>query len=370
MKLELEVTLTPEPEVTSSTVMMNNCYGGDSSSDQGSGEDCKSLPANSGICSAIPTVIPPTTIVCLPSLVTTMPSSVSGAGHPHTTYINQLQHHKQHIQQQQQQPIFTHNGAVQRPSMSVSLPPISAGQQPTRAAVVASSSSLPYLSLATNQPLRAVPQQQNRLKGSVTGGVQTQQTAPSSQQQQQQQLQKGSGRGSRTSNRPPPGAVNLERSYQICQAVIQNSPNRHQLKAQLRLPPSMLATGTSPNSYVAATTIKKDDASLATSNKIVSSSETSFWLETSTFLFFSCSNQMCSLAWSLRERDRFSNSLKLNNNSDNKARFSLGMCLPQTKEFRYRWPFCHPDCSNKRFAKAVELVMVTSPKSIKPANTF
>lgn len=276
MKLELEVTLTPEPEVTSSTVMMNNCYGGDSSSDQGSGEDCKSLPANSSVCNTIPTVIPPTTIVCLPSLVTTMPSSVSGAGHPHTSYINHLQHHKQYIQQQHQQqlPVFTHNGSVQRPSMSVSLPPISVGQQPTRAAVVASSSSLPYLSLATNQPLRAVPQQQNRLKGSVIG-AQQQQTAPPSQQQQQQQqqLQKGSGRGSRTSNRPPPGAVNLERSYQICQAVIQNSPNRHQLKAQLRLPPSMLATGTSPNSYVAATTtttIKKDDASLATSNKIVS----------------------------------------------------------------------------------------------------
>lgn len=50
------------------------------------------------------------------------------------------------------------------------------------------------------------------------------------------------GRGSRaTTDRPPPGAVNLERSYEICRAVIQNSPNRHQLKAQLRPPPSLLA---------------------------------------------------------------------------------------------------------------------------------
>lgn len=50
-----------------------------------------------------------------------------------------------------------------------------------------------------------------------------------------------SGRGNRGGgNRPPPGAINLERSYQICQAVIQNSPNRHQLKAQLRPPPSSL----------------------------------------------------------------------------------------------------------------------------------
>lgn len=46
----------------------------------------------------------------------------------------------------------------------------------------------------------------------------------------------GRGRG-HSGSKPPPGAVNLERSYQICQAVIQNSPNRHQLKCQLRPPP-------------------------------------------------------------------------------------------------------------------------------------
>lgn len=38
----------------------------------------------------------------------------------------------------------------------------------------------------------------------------------------------------------PPGAINLERSYQICQAVIQNSPNRNQLRCQLKPPPSVL----------------------------------------------------------------------------------------------------------------------------------
>lgn len=46
----------------------------------------------------------------------------------------------------------------------------------------------------------------------------------------------GRGRG-HAGSKPPPGAVNLERSYQICQAVIQNSPNRHQLRCQLRPPP-------------------------------------------------------------------------------------------------------------------------------------
>ena len=44
------------------------------------------------------------------------------------------------------------------------------------------------------------------------------------------------------SSKPPPGAVNLERSYQICQAVIQNSPNRDQLRFQLKPPPSLLAS--------------------------------------------------------------------------------------------------------------------------------
>ena len=56
----------------------------------------------------------------------------------------------------------------------------------------------------------------------------------------------GSKRGGRSSSsRLPPGAVNLERSYQICQAVIQNSPNRHQLKAQLKSPQAFLAASNS-----------------------------------------------------------------------------------------------------------------------------
>ncbi|XP_025988227.1 putative Polycomb group protein ASXL3 isoform X2 [Solenopsis invicta] len=101
---------------------------------------------------------------------------------------------------------------------------------------------------------------------------QQQQQQQQTQQQQQQQQQyagpsvtvssrssrvsnQGSQRGSRNSNKDqgggrsrsstkePPGAVNLERSYQICQAVIQSSPNRDQLKAHLKPPPSLLARG-------------------------------------------------------------------------------------------------------------------------------
>lgn len=51
-------------------------------------------------------------------------------------------------------------------------------------------------------------------------------------------VESGSNKGravNRTNTgRPPPGTVNLERSHQICQAVIQNSPNRHQLNCQLK----------------------------------------------------------------------------------------------------------------------------------------
>lgn len=81
------------------------------------------------------------------------------------------------------------------------------------------------------------------------------------------------GRGSRSNNnRPPPGAVNLERSYQICQAVIQNSPNRHQLKAQLRPPPSMLAStniNTTTGSTIATNEKREDAAATSTSNRII-----------------------------------------------------------------------------------------------------
>ncbi|XP_043469306.1 polycomb protein Asx isoform X2 [Leptopilina heterotoma] len=54
---------------------------------------------------------------------------------------------------------------------------------------------------------------------------------------------KEQGGRARSSTKEPPGAVNLERSYQICQAVIQSSPNRDQLKAHLKPPPSLLARG-------------------------------------------------------------------------------------------------------------------------------
>lgn len=95
-----------------------------------------------------------------------------------------------------------------------------------------SSSAVPYLALSTSQPIRAVPahgKAKSKATGAGSGGG-------------------GGGRNRGNSNKPPPGAVNLERSYQICQAVIQNSPNRDQLKCQLKPPPSLLAAAVANSS--------------------------------------------------------------------------------------------------------------------------
>ncbi|BES88375.1 ATP-Hypothetical protein cassette sub-family A ABC1 member [Nesidiocoris tenuis] len=126
------------------------------------------------------TVIPPTTIVCLPGA----PVSITSSHH--------LQSHHHH-----------------RPPTSMM----------TQSSMAQSSPVLPFIALSTSTPVRAL----------VTKSV-----AKSSGR---------SGRNNVNNCKPPPGAVNLERSYQICQAVIQNSPNRHQLRCQLKPPPSLLNKG-------------------------------------------------------------------------------------------------------------------------------
>lgn len=175
VKLELEVTLTPE--IASSDSMITSTV---NTSSNGS-----NLTVTPSISKTLTTVIPPTTIVCLPSAVSTAPMMNSP--------INEV----------------THCATIQRPGM------------------VQSSSALPYLALSTSQPIRAVSTHSK--------------SKPKSQQSS------GSGNRNRGSNKPPPGAVNLERSYQICQAVIQNSPNRDQLRCQLKPPPSLLAAAQANN---------------------------------------------------------------------------------------------------------------------------
>ncbi|XP_019761548.2 polycomb protein Asx isoform X2 [Dendroctonus ponderosae] len=173
VKLELEVTLTPEiassDTLITSTVTSNN--------------NDTNLTGSSATAKTVTTVIPPTTIVCLPSAVSTAPMQIPGE----TVQCG---------------------------------PPIS------RPGLVQSSSALPYLALSTSQPIRAVPtHSKNKPKTNNIGS-----------------------RNRANTNKPPPGAVNLERSYQICQAVIQNSPNRDQLKCQLKPPPSLLAAAAVNNS--------------------------------------------------------------------------------------------------------------------------
>ncbi|XP_063914363.1 polycomb protein Asx isoform X3 [Zophobas morio] len=195
VKLELEVTLTPEiisnDSLITSTVSSSN------------GANSTVTPS---VSKTVTTVIPPTTIVCLPSVVST------------GSLVNP-------VNESQCVPTLPRPGMVQ------------------------SSSALPYLALSTSQPIRAVPAHTKAKPKSSQSG--------------------GSNRN-RGSNKPPPGAVNLERSYQICQAVIQNSPNRDQLsfvgRCQLKPPPSLLAAAAVNN------TVKKNENNRQTQYSSVTSS--------------------------------------------------------------------------------------------------
>lgn len=105
VKLELEVTLTPEiassDTLITSTVTSNNDT---------------NLTVSSSTAKTVTTVIPPTTIVCLPSVVSTAPMQIPAV-----------------------------NEAAQ------------CAPQISRPGLVQSSSALPYLALSTSQPIRAVP---------------------------------------------------------------------------------------------------------------------------------------------------------------------------------------------------------------------
>lgn len=173
VKLELEVTLTPEIPSTDSLVTS-------------SASSSSSATVTSALSKAVTTIIPPTTIVCLPSVVST----------------------------------------VTMPNQQTAASPITQPNLP-RPGMVQSSSAIPYMQLSTSQPIRAVTTH-TKVKHA--------------------NKQNSSSNRNRSNNKPPPGAVNLERSYQICQAVIQNSPNRDQLRCQLKPPPSLLASSTISNS--------------------------------------------------------------------------------------------------------------------------
>lgn len=276
---------TPEAEVTSTVISTNS-----SSSNESERSTDQQITQNT------PHLLPPTTIVCFPNMMTltqqskqsqsnivsinsmnavnssntptttsslnlTQPKHFSGIGATATNIITK--------NNQQQSQVY---GNVIRTTDANEL---SIGENATyQRTIVASSSSLPYLQLQTSQQIRnQLTTQSNSnaicLAQSTSKLIAT--TKP------QPKIPIKGGRGSRiNNNRPPPGAVNLERSYQICQAVIQNSPNRHQLKAQLRPPPSLLATVnnstglvTNPTQALNKQIIKRDGNISSSTNRIV-----------------------------------------------------------------------------------------------------
>nr|CAD7458019.1 unnamed protein product [Timema tahoe] len=181
-----QVTLTPEAVSGAESLVTSTVGGGPYSS----------TPPTVSKASAV-AVIPPTTIVCLPSAVSA--------------------------------PSLLHRQSPPMASNVVS----AAGMAKT--AVVASSSAVPYLAVNSTTPIRALPAQMPKS-----------QAKPKSARDNPQVSTGATNRNSRSAaSKPPPGAVNLERSYQICQAVIQNSPNRDQLRCQLKPPPSLLTPGPS-----------------------------------------------------------------------------------------------------------------------------
>nr|CAH7764000.1 unnamed protein product [Callosobruchus chinensis] len=186
VKLELEVTLTPE--IVTSDSMITSTVG------SGAGRNGAEPTVTSAGPKTLTTVIPPTTIVCLPSAVTTAP--------------------------------LLHNNNV---AMAALINETQGGRS-GGASHLQSSSAVPYLALTPGQAIRGGAAGAVKARPKSTGGTGSSPGGGSTR----------NGRGS-ASNKPPPGAVNLERSYQICQAVIQNSPNRDQLRCQLKPPPSLLA---------------------------------------------------------------------------------------------------------------------------------
>jgi hypothetical protein len=113
------------------------------------------------------------------------------------------------------------------------------------------------ITIANNQQLIQLQQNQTSIQ---TNSNVTMSSVVTQKQNKKHELLNAKGRGRISSNRPP-GAVNYHRSYQICQAVIQNSPNRHQLKAQLKPPTAFIqavANGSNSQNHT-ITTLKKDD---------------------------------------------------------------------------------------------------------------
>ncbi|XP_011708231.1 PREDICTED: polycomb protein Asx [Wasmannia auropunctata] len=122
--------------------------------------------------------------------------------------------------------------------------PTAASVQPRQIAAAVHQQQQQQQPQQTQQQQQQQTQQQQQYAGpSVTVSSRPSRVSNQNTQRGSRNSNKEQGSRSRSSTKEPPGAVNLERSYQICQAVIQSSPNRDQLKAHLKPPPSLLARG-------------------------------------------------------------------------------------------------------------------------------
>ncbi|KAL9916157.1 transcriptional regulator additional sex combs isoform 1-T10 [Glossina fuscipes fuscipes] len=147
------------------------------------------------------------------------------------TLTTQTQH-QQH-QQQQTNSLATTPKYISKQLSIISMPARSSVASTTVAIPSTATSAAPHALNAFNAVLNN-SSAANVLKALPPSGV------PTTIAQQRPSVKVPSNKGRKTTSKLPPGAVNLERSYQICQAVIQNSPNRENLKAQLRPPAALL----------------------------------------------------------------------------------------------------------------------------------
>jgi hypothetical protein len=135
-------------------------------------------------------------------------------------------------------PTSTNQSSYHQQTEQILIPnPMPATQQTV---VINPQSSIGNIFVRQKRPQQVFQQHQQPINGTHTLLTTTSMNQSSNQlaiAQRPRQLQSNNNNNN-NNNKTPPGSVNLERSYQICQAVIQNSsnPNRQQLNNQLKVP--------------------------------------------------------------------------------------------------------------------------------------
>ncbi|XP_071448971.1 polycomb group protein Asx isoform X1 [Hetaerina americana] len=279
VKLELEVTVTPESATSTDTIVSSSTVGANPLSKESKPELMVTSPQTSSPTPA-PLVIPPPVLrgslpqvtqvlqtpIQLPPVLAP-PRKSPPLSIQQTHFISAPTH-------QVQLPPLQHIQAPPPPPMSPSAPvhpvmvpvatsPLSVTRamvpKAAAAAAMVVSSTVPKPFMAATAyggsvripsvvPAKAPAKGKSRGGDAATGGALSSRGGRNSSSSASSASVSGAQCGSgslKPPPPPPPGAVNLERSYQICQAVIQNSPNRDQLRCQLKPPPSSLLAAVS-----------------------------------------------------------------------------------------------------------------------------